>query len=271
MITLKPRDDTLRPLPGLTVRMAERLQSIILAGEFKPGERLPAEHELARTFNVSRTVVREAVTRLKADGLIVSRRGAGAFVSDGPMPGAFRISSEPDVSLESVMQLAELRVGVESQSAALAAQRATAAQVRRMKLALDAMASAVERGGDGVAADVRFHRLVAEATGNPLILAFLEFLGQHLSAQIRVSRLNTAHFPGPARLVLEEHRAIYEAIAARDAKRARAMAANHLDCTIKRLHAVHRAADTRQNRGASMMEHGTQRKSSKHLTKRRRP
>ena len=252
MTTLKFRAGALRPLPGLTDRMAEQLHASITTGTLKPGERLPAEHELARTFGVSRTVVREAVTRLKTDGLVVSRRGSGAYVSDGVLTGPFRISEAPGASLESVLQLAELRMGVETQAAALAAERATAAQVQRMERALEAMASAVERGRDGVEADVRFHRLVAEATGNPHILDFLEFLGRHLSAQIRISRLNTANYPGRATLVLEEHRAIYEAIAARDPQKARSMATRHLDGTIKRLQAVHRAAQIRpKTKGAA--------------------
>lgn len=271
MTTFKARDDTLLPLPGLTVRMADRLQAIILAGELKPGDRIPTENELARSFSVSRTVVREAVTRLKADGLVVSRRGAGAYVADAALTGAFRLSNEPEVSLESVLQLAELRLGVESQAAFLAAQRATPVQVRGIKRALDAMSSAIERGGDGVDADVRFHRLVAAATGNPVILAFLEFLGRHLSAQIRVSRLNTAHFPGRSRRVLEEHCAIYEAIAARDPKRARAMAVRHLDGTIKRLQAVHLADDNRPKQQAPGTNGGDPRKSGKHMNDRRRP
>ncbi len=232
--------------------MAEQLQASITAGALKPGERLPAEHELARSFGVSRTVVREAVTRLKADGLIVSRRGSGSYVSNGALTGPFRISEALGSPLGAVLQLAELRVGVESHSAALAAERATPAQLRRLGRALEAMESAVEHGRNGVEADVRFHRLVAEATGNPHILAFLEFLGHHLDAQIAISRLNTAHYPGRAQLVLEEHRAIYKAIAARDPKKARTMAARHLDGTIKRLQAAHRAAQARpKTKGAA--------------------
>lgn len=268
MTTFKGDDAALRPLPGLTVRMAERLQSSIAAGELKPGERLPPEHELARHFSVSRTVVREAITRLKADGLVVSRRGAGAFVSDEGVAGTFRISGESVPSIASVVQLAELRMGVEAQCAALAAQRATATQLQRIGRALGAMASAIERGEDGVEADVSFHRRIAEAAENPLMLQFVEFLGRHLSAQIRISRLNTANYPGRAQRVLDEHRAIFEAISAHDSKRAQAAAVRHLEGTISRLQVVHLAAKAQNGRGVLQPADGRPRESSR-STKRR--
>ena len=161
------RTDTLVPAERLSDRLAALLASRIESGELKPNDRLPTEQELAERHGVSRTVVREAVSRLKSMGMLISRQGSGVFVA--PQAAARPLAFDPAVlhSLEAVVQVVEVRRALEGEVAALAARRATPEQLVAIQQALQAIDDAVARGGDGVDEDLLFHRCVATATGNP--------------------------------------------------------------------------------------------------------
>src|SRR3981081_3177983 len=110
----------IRPLAAerkLSRRLSEQLAEQIKSGRFSPGARLPTEQELTRAARVSRTVVREAVAALRAEGLVVTRQGVGAFVSAEPHRAPFRIDPERMQSLDEVLNVMELRLGVEIESA----------------------------------------------------------------------------------------------------------------------------------------------------------
>src|SRR5690606_24840055 len=110
-------------------RIVRGLGSEILRGTLKPGDRLPSEHQLETRFGVSRAVVREAITSLKAEGLVATRQGAGAFVLQ-PLPGAtFRVVEADLATLEDLVQMMELRATVEAEAAGLAAERRSRAQL----------------------------------------------------------------------------------------------------------------------------------------------
>jgi DNA-binding FadR family transcriptional regulator len=229
----------IRPLSAerkLSRGLFEQLAEQIKGGRLAAGARLPTEEELSRAARVSRTVVREAVAALRADGLVVTRQGVGAFVSAAPQQSPFRIDPEGMRSIEAVLHVMELRLGVEIESAGLAAERATRAQLRAIGAALEAMDRAAAKGTDAVDQDLELHRAIAEATGNSQFPRFLQFIGRHLIPRRMVSGMPQTM--GGRRAYLEllqtEHRAIVEAIQSRDPKAARDAMRRHLTRSVER-------------------------------------
>ncbi len=222
----------------LSDRLAAKLSARIDAGELRPGDRLPPERLLALEHGVSRTVVREAVHQLKSRGLLNARQGLGVFVSQAPPRRALDFDMAVLDSIEAVVQVREVRRALEGESAALAAERATRAQVQGMRAALRDIDRQVAAGGDGVAEDLRFHRIVAEATGNPQFVRLLEFLEQYLQDAMRVTRGVEARRLDFMDAVRKEHRALVDAIAQGDAAAARRCALRHMAQGERRLHAA---------------------------------
>ena len=220
----------------LSRRLFEQLAEQIKGGRLAPGARLPTEQELTRAARVSRTVVREAVAALRAEGLVVTRQGVGAFVSAEPQRAPFRIDPERMQSLDEVLHVMELRLGVEIESAGLAAERASRPQVRAIAAALDAIDRAAAGGKTAVDEDLALHRAIAEATGNAEFSRFLQFIGRHLIPRRTVSGLPEQMGGRRAYLALiqEEHRRIYQAIESRDPKGARDAMRRHLTRSLER-------------------------------------
>jgi GntR family transcriptional regulator, transcriptional repressor for pyruvate dehydrogenase complex len=212
----------------LSDRLAARLEGEIERGALVPGDRLPTEKQLAATHGVSRTVVREAVHQLKSRGLLRSRQGSGVFVAApaGNRPLAF----DPTVlqSVEAVVHVVEVRRVLEGEVAALAAERASRAQIAGLKRALTAIDRAVAEGRDGVDEDLAFHRAIGEATGNPQFGHLLGFLEQYLREAMRITRGNESRRHDFMEQVRDEHRAMVDAIAARDPAAARRQALRHI-------------------------------------------
>ena len=215
----------------VTERLSDRLAALLTlqieSPGMGPGSRLPTERQLAETHGVSRTVVREAVHQLKSRGLLVSRQGAGIFVADSQnRPLAFN----PEVmkSVESVVQVVEVRRVIEGEIAALAAQRASRSQIAAIRRKLTAIDTAARAGGDGVDEDLEFHRAIGEACGNPQFGQIVAFLEQYLRDAIRVTRANEARRQDFMEAVRSEHRAIFDAIAANNPVEARKHALKHL-------------------------------------------
>jgi len=229
----------IRPLAAerkLSRRLFEQLAGEIRSGRLAPGARLPTEHALTRAARVSRTVVREAVAALRAEGLVVTRQGVGAFVSAEPQRAPFRIEPERMQTLDDVLFVMELRLGVEIESAGLAAERATRSQIRSIGNALEAIERAADGGRSAVDEDLEFHRAIAEATGNPEFPRFLQFIGRHLIPRRTVSGLPERMGGERAYLALiqEEHRRIYQAIESGDARGAREAMRRHLTRSLER-------------------------------------
>jgi GntR family transcriptional regulator, transcriptional repressor for pyruvate dehydrogenase complex len=216
-------------------RVTQALLELIRSGAHPAKSRLPSEAEMAQRFGVSRTVIREAVSRLKSEGLVESRQGAGVFVREISMDTPFRIDPTVVGSVQSVLQVAELRRGVEAEMAALAALRSNKTQVAEIKSCLKAIDAAVAAGGDGVDADMEFHRSIARATGNPHFLALWDFLGQFLRGTVATSRAWEAQKEETRAQVEEEHKALYEAIAAHDVEAARAAGRRHMEMASQRI------------------------------------
>jgi DNA-binding FadR family transcriptional regulator len=215
----------------------------IREGEFAPDARLPSEMELTERFAVSRTVIREAISRLKSEGLVGSRRGSGTVVLGANRATPFRLDMQVDDvrdSIQAVLRVIELRRGVEGEMAALAAQRRTKAQNQAIQQALKAIDRAAEEGRDGVQEDFAFHAAISNASHNPLYTSLVQFLSQFLRAAIRVARINEARRSDFGQQVRSEHAAIAQAIAGGDAAAAREAALQHMENSAQRIQAADR-------------------------------
>ena len=231
-LSLKP----LSPPRNLTREAVDRLAAEIVNGKLRPGARLPTEQEMMSAMGVSRTVVREAVAALRAEGLVVTRQGVGAFVSAEPQHAPFRIEPERMQTLADVLNVMELRLGVEIESAGIAAERASKLQLRAIAAALNAIEEASAAGRSAVDEDLAFHRAIADATGNPEFPRFLQFIGRHLIPRRTVSGLPERMGGQKAYLALiqEEHRRIFEAIRDRNSGAAREAMRRHLTRSLER-------------------------------------
>jgi GntR family transcriptional regulator, transcriptional repressor for pyruvate dehydrogenase complex len=230
--SVKARPRAAVRLPLVTERLSDQLAARLIAriekGALQPGDRLPTEAQLSADHGVSRSVVREAVHQLKSRGLLHSRQGSGVFVASAPVLQPLAFDARTLAATDAVLQIVELRRVLEGEIAALAAQRATRAQVAGLRKALKAIDSAMAGGADGVAEDLAFHRAIGEATGNPLFSRLLAFLEQHLLEAMRVTKGNEARRSDFMDQVRVEHRAVVDAIAARNTELARSSAIEHL-------------------------------------------
>lgn len=227
--------DTIAKPQRLTDRIAQVLATRIRDGLLLPGERLPAEKDMAELFGVSRSVVREAVSMLKYDGLVETRQGSGVFVSSTPNTRSFRIECGLLGGGADLRAVFELRSIVESAAAALAAERRDPEDIAILRGHLEAMATDIAAGREGVDADTAFHTAIARAADNPYLMRFAEFLGTSLREAIRAARSNSARYPGTPDQVQDEHRAVFEAVAAGDPKTAGKAMRRHIENAMRRL------------------------------------
>jgi GntR family transcriptional repressor for pyruvate dehydrogenase complex len=218
----------------LSDQVADALGTEIRAGRLVAGDKLPTEAVLVTRFAVSRTVVREALSRLKSLGLVESTQGSGVYVKEAGF-SPLNFDAKSAVSRQAVVQMVEVRRALEAEVAALAAQRRTQADLKRIRKSITLLDQAVQAGGDGVDEDVQYHRAIAEAARNPFLISTLEYLGQFLHGATRVTRANEARRADFARQVLDEHALIVQAIEAGDADAARRAAASHMDNAIARI------------------------------------
>ena len=221
----------LQPLdaPGrLTAQLVARLTADITSGKLAPGSRLPTEQEMIAATGVSRTVIREAVAALRADRLVVTRQGVGAFVAE-QVRRPFRVDFDERSPLREVLNVMELRTGVEIESAGLAAERGTPGQIKKVAERFTAIQAAIERGELAVDQDFAFHCAIADATGNPQFRRFLEYLGRFIIPRRTVwgssaPAENRAHLE----IFQREHAEILRAIEAHAVEKARAAMQRHL-------------------------------------------
>ena len=222
---------------GLSHALVEALKGHILAGRLGPGDQLPTEAALTGEYGVSRTVVREAIARLRAAGLVDSQQGRGSFVLDVPAGTPGEPVFPPARTHRDVVDLIELRIGVESEAAALAATRRTAHQRAAIRRAYDALARTGEDPGHTVEADFALHLTIGQASGNRYVGQLLQALGPAMIFQHRAHLdegsdiTDPAHFAG----VLAEHLAVVRAIEAGDAATAAAAMRVHLAASRDRL------------------------------------
>lgn len=199
----------------------------IISGTLKRDEKLPSEHQLASAFEVSRPVVREALRKLQEDGLVEARRGVGTFIRRKPPDKLIEFATAEDVA--GLMRAMEARMTVEQTTARLAALRAEPKDLSRIEMALSSLDESMQARRPLVEADYDFHRAVALASGNPVLVDMLDCarapieqgidVAQKLTREGKQSRIDT---------VSREHRQIFEAIAARDVEAAGLCMSYHL-------------------------------------------
>jgi len=215
---------------SLAHHVVDTLAGRIREGALQPGEKLPTEAAIMDDFGVSRTVVREAISRLQAAGLVRTRHGVGTFVVGLGEGSTFRIAPEQLETLQDVIAVLELRIGLETESAALAAVRRTPQNLEALRSALKAFTSAVEEGRNAVGPDFQLHLEIARATQNHHFVELMSTLGGMMIPRARLEP------PGPLtpereaylRRVNAEHESIVDAIGRQDAEGARAAMRTHL-------------------------------------------
>ncbi|MFJ3407766.1 FadR/GntR family transcriptional regulator [Promicromonospora sp. NPDC090134] len=222
----------------LSGTLVETLRARIVSGDIAPGEKLPSEPRLAVEHQVSRTVVREAIARLNLEGLVHTRRGSGSYALTPPAE-ADDDGAPVARSLTDRLALVEYRLALEAEAAALAAVRRTPAQLAALADRLAALASSDGHPATAMQHDFAFHRLVAEAAGNRFLLEALDRLGPQMIAMPR-GRLDRpgddeAHGGGRFTAVVQEHRAVLDALDAQDPLAAAAAMRVHLTSSRRRL------------------------------------
>lgn len=223
--------------PTLSGALVAALRARIVDGDIAPGEKLPSEAALAVEHQVSRTVVREAIARLNLEGLVHTRRGSGSYALAPPADDG---DGAPVArSLEDRLGLVDFRLGVETQAAALAAERRSDAHLDALATRLRDLDAAQGHPATAMQHDFAFHRLLAEAAQNRYLLEALDRLGPQMIAMPRgrLDRVAGSGDGAPARFatVAQEHRAVLDAVAARDALAAAAAMRVHLAGSRRRL------------------------------------
>lgn len=222
--------------PKLAEMVVEALRKRIGAGEFGPGEKLPTESQLTVHFGVSRTVVREAIAALAADGMVQPRQGAGVFVMAQASSAFSSIAGERSNKISVALNVLEVRMGIEIESAGLAAQRHSTSQVAAIQEAWNEFGRLLAQGTPTGKTDFAFHRAIAAATNNPFYLEVLDALGSRTIPCDVASPWGTESV-----LTYEyqvglhaEHKRILTAIADRDADGAREAMRDHLSRSQER-------------------------------------
>lgn len=222
---------------GLVQEVVDHLSQQIQGGQLKPGDKLPTELAIMTALAVSRTVVREAISRLQASQQVETRHGIGTFVLEPPSNHTFRIAEQDMATVDDVIAVLELRISLETEAAGLAAQRATPEQLTSMASALHGFATAIHSQSDAVPSDFQFHMEIAKATGNRHFAELMNYLGTHIIPRTRVRTADQAPEGRQSYLqrVHSEHENIYNAIRNRDADGARAAMRMHLSNSRDRL------------------------------------
>jgi GntR family transcriptional repressor for pyruvate dehydrogenase complex len=250
-----------RPRPrarGLAHGLVEDLGDKIRNQSLRPGDKLPTESAIMQAYGVSRTVVREALSKLQAGGLVETLHGVGTFVLQPRASGVFRLDPGEIAASVDVLAVLELRISLETESAGLAASRRTDEQLVAMRSALDDFEKNVAVAGDTVGPDFRFHLQIAQSTGNPYFADIMRHLGTTLIPRTRISAIRNHEGGGAPYLsrVNREHEEIYAAIARRDPESARAAMRIHLTNSRERLRMAQEAAQQKAKADAGAGQGG---------------
>lgn len=228
--SLRNRRETLSSQVVRTI--AERIKLEM----YPRGSKLPTEKELIEDLGVSRTVIREAIANLRASGHVSIHHGIGVFVRQDAGVAPFRLSDESLMVVENVLKGLELRIGIESEAAALAAERRTQADIEAMIAVCEAMDMAAREVRRDTQDDFRFHCAVAAASQNEHFYGIFNYLGETLMPRMRLQahQVSDETFSAHLARVNQEHRAILHAIEAHDAEGARAAMRKHLSDSRER-------------------------------------
>ena len=200
----------------------------------RPGDRLPTEHELAEACGVSRNVVREAIARLRSDGVVESRQGVGAFILEPARSSIIRIDANSLKDHQNLERLYELRGLLEIDTAGLAAMRRTKRQLQSIEKSVERMRNSDDWSEDGVDADLEFHHAIAAASGNSYVERFVIFLSEQVRESIVAAR-KSFELDEIVDITIGEHVAVLEAIEAEDPPAAIEAMRSHIKGAAQRL------------------------------------
>ena len=210
----------------LTMQVVDHVRALVASGELKPGDRLPPERELARSLKISRSSLRAGIGFLAAMGVLKSRHGAGTFVATGP-PALDSSSLTVLGALHGFLpwQMFEARLAIEAAVAALAAERANTDHLAELSEEVAEMYASMDDPQEYLIHDIRFHRTIARASGNPILGALMETITANLYENRRYTVGNSVDLKESA----EMHREIYRAIRSRNPEAARRAMEQHLN------------------------------------------
>lgn len=226
---------------GLNVRRSlsdavfDRIQRAIKSGAYGVDERLPTEHALAAEFQVSRPVVRDALQRLRDQGLIYSRQGAGSFVREQGIREPLGFGQMENLS--DLQHCYDFRLTIEPEAAAMAAQRHTPEALAKIKSALGLLRDATNRQAHRADADFMFHLSIAQASANPYFSTAMQALEEHIAVGMRFHGMSLRATSDGLQHVFTEHSAVFDAIARHDVDAARTLMRAHLTGSRDRLFA----------------------------------
>lgn len=228
----QPKAPGRRNLVGM---VSEKLRELILGGELYPGDKLPSEAGLTERYNVSRTVIREAVASLRADGLVEARHGVGIFVLSTHPQASPMFQPFETARISSVIEALELRTAVEIEAAGLAATRRSPAQEQAILERYDDLDALIAAGQPTTAADFELHLAIADATNNPRFREFLEVMGRHAIPRASLRDENSEPTPGGyLKQIQAEHKTIADAISVQNPDAAKEGIRTHLQGSLQR-------------------------------------
>ncbi|WP_158969909.1 FadR/GntR family transcriptional regulator [Paraglaciecola sp. L3A3] len=230
---------TLNQVPkslSLTNELVKSLRTEIQKGTLKPGDKLPSSKVIESQAGVSRSVVREAVAQLKAEGLVDSRQGVGVFITSTQKAQSFKIDKSEFESIHDAIQILELRMSVEAEMCGMAAKYRSDAQMENIIACMHAMEKKIALGEKATTEDFAFHKAIAEASGNPYFLRFIDYIGSGVipAREIITKYEKDSDSEGLLTVIQDEHRQIARAIQSQDSELAKASAKAHLSNSIKR-------------------------------------
>ncbi len=211
-------------------RLPDEVASSILASiesrQLKPGDKLPSENQLSKQFGVARTVIREAISLLKFDGVVDSRRGVGAFIAQSENRSAFRISPACFEIRKQIVQLLQLRTGVQAGASALAAEMRTSKQMAEIESAYERIVIADQQGPgealeERVDSELLFYRLITQASSNRYYEDVVGMIESNLQTNLRSAFLKNAATSEFGPEILAEHLAVLSALQKKDIEGAR--------------------------------------------------
>ncbi len=222
---------------NLARHIVDEITARIRDKALRPGDKLPTEFAMMSEFGVSRTVVRDAMSRLQAGGLVETRHGIGTFVlPEEELEAIFQNPNHSPVTIRDVIAMMELRISLETEAVVMAAMRASPGHIEALKTTMNDFTRRIEQNDFAVEADKAFHMAIAEATGNKYFVKIFKYLGDVIPR----SRLNTPRISSESRRdflarTYREHEAIFSSIINKDPETARAAMRVHLNSSLERL------------------------------------
>jgi GntR family transcriptional repressor for pyruvate dehydrogenase complex len=214
-------------------QILDQLRELIFRGEFKPGRQIPPERELAEALGVSRTSVRDAISKLVATGLLEQRQGQGTFVCSPGAADKHPLAKAMAIQDATLEDLLEVRMGLECNAAFLAAKRAVESDLQFLEKSLEEMRLEVKAGRLGTEADVSFHMAVCYATKNPLQVYLMRTFYDYLFVGIKENLAYLYEEPSNIEKIVAQHSAVFQAIRNHDPQQAFAAMQRHIDFVLE--------------------------------------